>query len=57
MSTAKPLTYADRAERYLARPMERYDPQRMSIDKMTPAQRRRAIHKERHALALAKRRG
>lgn len=57
MSTAKPLTYADRAERYLARPMERYDPHRMSIDKMTPAQRHRALHKERHAWPLEARRG
>lgn len=40
------LLYADRAERYLRQRGITYDPQRMSIHRLTPRQRRRALHKE-----------
>jgi hypothetical protein len=46
---AKPLDYADRARRCFAQRGIAYDPQRMSIHRLTPAQRRRALHKERRA--------
>ena len=46
------LNYADRAERYLRQRGIAYDPARISIDKMTPRQRRRALAKERHQYPL-----
>ena len=49
MSAAKPLTYADRCERYARQRGWAYYPQRLSYDHLTPAQRRRALRKERHA--------
>lgn len=49
MSTAKPLSYAGRCERYARQRGWAYDPQRMSIGHLTPAQRRRALRKERRA--------
>lgn len=45
----KPLDYADRCERYARQRGWHYDPQRMSIHRLTPAQRRRALHKERRS--------
>jgi hypothetical protein len=39
--------YDDRAFRYLAQRGILYDRHRMSIDRLTPAQRRRALRKER----------
>lgn len=47
MSNAKPMSYADRAERYLRQRGIPHDPSRMSIHKLTAPQRRRAIRKER----------
>lgn len=44
-----PLTYAGRCERYARQGGWRYDPRRISIDRLTPRQRRRALKKERHA--------
>jgi len=49
MSNAKPLDYADRCARYLTQRGIEYDPERISFDRMTPRQRRRALKKERHA--------
>ena len=49
MAGAKPLTYAGRCERYARQRGWAYDPQRMSIGHLTPAQRRRALHKERRS--------
>lgn len=46
------LSYADRCERYARQRGWRYDPQRMSIHHLTPAQRRRALRKERHIAPL-----
>ncbi len=43
------MDYADRCARYLPQNGYVYDPRRISIDKLTPRQRRRALHKERHA--------
>jgi hypothetical protein len=45
------LDYADRCERYARQRGWPYDPHRLSIDQMTPRQRRRALKKERHAWA------
>jgi hypothetical protein len=42
------LTYADRCERYARQRGWAYDPARLSIGKLTPAQHRRALRKERH---------
>jgi hypothetical protein len=47
-------TYADRCERYASQRGWHYDPQRLSLDHLTPAQRRRALKKERHAGASAR---
>lgn len=49
------LTYADRCERYARQRGWHYDPHRMSIGRLTPAQRRRALHKERQVLAASQR--
>lgn len=49
MSAAKPLTYAGRCERYARQRGWHYDPQQMSIHHLTPAQRRRALRKERRS--------
>jgi len=49
VSKAKPLIYAGRCERYARQRGWHYDPQRMSIGHLTPAQRRRALRKERRA--------
>ena len=46
------LLYAARCERYARQRGWAYDPQRLSIDRLTPRQRRRAMHKERHMLAV-----
>jgi hypothetical protein len=40
------LDYADRCERYARQRGWRYDPRRLSWDRLTPAQRRRALRKE-----------
>lgn len=40
------LSYADRAERYLTQRGIPYDQHVISIDRMTPRQRRRALKKE-----------
>ena len=50
MSRAKPLDYADRCARYLPRRGIAYDPERLSVEYLTPRQRRRALKKERHAV-------
>jgi hypothetical protein len=42
------LSYADRCERYARQRGWRYDPERLSIGHLTPAQHRRALRKERH---------
>jgi hypothetical protein len=42
------LDYAGRCERYARQRGWAYDPARLSIGKLTPAQRRRALRKERH---------
>lgn len=52
MSRAKPLDYAGRCARYLPQRGIAYDPERMSISRLTPRQRSRALKKERHALPL-----
>jgi hypothetical protein len=44
----KPLLYADRCERYARQRGWAYDEHRISIDHLTPRQRRRALRKERH---------
>jgi hypothetical protein len=44
-----PLSYAGRCERYARQRGWHYDPQRMSIGHLTPAQRRRALRKERRS--------
>src|ERR1700756_4474852 len=49
VSRMKPLNYADRCARYLPQRGIPYDPERMSIGRLTPRQRRRALKKERHA--------
>jgi len=49
MSTAKPLLYGDRCERYARQRGWKYDPHAMSVHHLTPRQRRRAIAKERRA--------
>ena len=49
MSAATPLDYAGRCERYARQAGWAYDPHRISIDKLTPRQHRRALHKERRA--------
>lgn len=56
MSKAKPLDYAGRCERYARQRGWHYDEHRLSIDHLTPRQRRRAIKKERHAWPLYSRR-
>lgn len=45
------LTYAGRCERYARRRGWRYDPHAISIGHLTPAQRRRALRKERRSWA------
>jgi len=50
LSEAEPLVYGERCARYLPARGIPFDPQRMSIDRLTPRQRRRALKKERHAL-------
>ena len=52
MSSAAPLDYAGRCARYLPARGITYDPERLSVDKLTPRQRRRALKKERHAFPL-----
>lgn len=47
MSAATPLGYAARCERYARQRGWAYDEHRMSIGHLTPAQRRRALRKER----------
>jgi hypothetical protein len=49
VSAAKPLSYDDRAERYLRQRGMAYDGHALSIHKLTPAQCRRALRKERRA--------
>jgi hypothetical protein len=44
------LDYGDRCERYARQCGWTYDPQRMSIWRLTPRQRRRALKKERRTL-------
>lgn len=44
------LDYADRCERYARQRGWHYNPTRMSISHLTPAQHRRALKKERHAM-------
>jgi hypothetical protein len=46
------LSYAGRCERYARQRGWHYDPQRMSFHHLTPAQRRRALRKERHIAPL-----
>jgi hypothetical protein len=46
---ARPLDYAGRCARYLRQRGIAYDPARLSVDRLTPRQRRRALKKERHA--------
>lgn len=46
------FTYADRCERYARQRGWVYDEHRMSIDHLTPRQRRRALKKERHMWPL-----
>jgi len=55
VSRAEPLDYADRCERYARQRGWQYDPQRLSIGHLTPAQRRRALRKERRAERTRKR--
>lgn len=43
------LDYAGRCERYARQRGWAYDPHRLSFDHLTPAQRRRALKKERSA--------
>lgn len=43
------MDYADRCARYLPQNGYAYDPRKISIDKLTPRQKRRALHKERRA--------
>lgn len=50
MSKAKPLLYADRAERYLRQRGIDYDPERISVHLLTPRQRHRALKKERRLI-------
>jgi hypothetical protein len=50
VSRAAPLDYAGRCARYLPRRGIAYDPERLSIDRLTPRQRRRALKKERYAV-------
>lgn len=47
MSAATPLMYSERAERYLRQRGIDYDDHTIAIGRLTPAQRRRALHKER----------
>lgn len=47
MSKAEPLMYSERAERYLRQRGIVYDDHSIAIGKLTPTQRRRALHKER----------
>jgi hypothetical protein len=49
VSRAEPLLYADRAERYLTQRGIPYDEHTVSWGHLTPAQRRRSLHKERRA--------
>lgn len=51
------LNYADRCERYARQGGWRYDPARFSFDRLTPAQRRRALKKERHQYPMKVNRG
>jgi len=44
------LMYSRRAEHYLRQRGIPYDPFRLSIHRLTPKQRRRALHKESHQL-------
>lgn len=50
MSKAKPLLYADRAERYLRQRGIPYDPEALSVHLLTPRQRHRALKKENRAI-------
>jgi hypothetical protein len=52
----KPLTYSDRCQRYARQAGWKYDPHGLSIHRLTPAQRRRALKKERSAWPLYSRR-
>jgi hypothetical protein len=45
----KPLDYAARCQRYARQAGWAYDGHRMSISRLTPRQRRRALHKEHRA--------
>jgi len=47
--STKPLDYAGRCARYLPRRGIAYDPERLSVGRLTPRQRRRALKKERRA--------
>jgi hypothetical protein len=49
MSAATPLGFHDRARRYMAASGREWDPHRMSLDQVTPRQRRRLMHKERRS--------
>lgn len=49
MSRAEPLMYGERAERYLRQRGIAYDDHAVSIGKLTPAQRRRSLRKERRS--------
>ena len=51
-----PLDYAARCQRYARQAGWAYDEYRLSIDRLTPRQRRRAIKKEQHAWPLYSRR-
>ena len=48
----RPLDYAGRCARYLPARGVPYDPGRLSVDRLTSRQRRRALKKERHAFPL-----
>lgn len=50
------LDYAGRCERYARQRGWHYDPHRMSYDKLTPRQRRRALKKETSQYAREERR-
>jgi hypothetical protein len=53
MTTAAPaLDYAGRCARYLPQRGIPYDPERLSVGRLTPRQRKRALKKERRAWPL-----
>jgi hypothetical protein len=56
MSAATPLDYDGRCERYARQRGWAYDPSRLSIGRLTPRQRKRAMKKERSAWPLYSRR-